>query len=252
MLAEERRQEILHLLDIKGSVHVTDLSKELNVTEETIRRDLDILNQRKLLKRTHGGAVPVEINNKIELSFNIRQNKKIKEKKQIAAKTIELIEEGDTIFLDASSTSLFLAKEIKKINNITVITNSIRIIFELSNASNITIISTGGILRPNSLSFVGPLANETIQKYFADKLFTSCKGISIEHGATDSNELEIEVKKNMIHQAKKVIIISDSTKLNEVSLTQFASIEDIDTIITDDLIDKNIEKSFEKNGVVIL
>ncbi len=247
MLAEERRQEILKIIDIEGSVHVTELSKELNVTEETIRRDLDILNQEKLLKRTHGGAVPLEINNKLELSFNIRQNKNIKEKKQIAAKAAKLVSEGETIFLDASSTSLFLAEELKKINNITVITNSIRIIFGLSNVNTITVISTGGILRSNSLSFVGPLANETIQKYYADKIFSSCKGISIEHGATDSNELEIEVKKNMIKQTKEVIIIADHTKLDEVSLTQFASIKDIDMVITDDSIDKIMKAKFKNN-----
>lgn len=252
MLAEERRQEILRLLDNKDSVHVSDLSKTLDVTEETIRRDLDVLDKRKLLKRIHGGAVPLVSNNKNELSFNIRQNKKIKEKKQIATKAIKLIAEGDTIFLDASSTSLFLAKELKKTQNITVVTNSIRIIFELSDLNNITVISTGGILRPNSLSFVGPLANETLKKYFADKIFASCKGISVNYGATDSNELEIEVKQNMIKQSKKLIILSDHSKVNEIGLTQFASIEEIDTLITDELVDKNSLKNFEKAGLIIL
>ncbi|QTL96727.1 DeoR family transcriptional regulator [Iocasia frigidifontis] len=252
MLAEERRQEILRLLDNKDSVHVSDLSKILDVTEETIRRDLDVLDKKKLLKRIHGGAVPLVSNSKNELNFNIRQNKKIKEKKQIAAKAIELIEEGDTIFLDASSTSLFLARELKKTQNITVVTNSIRIIFELSDLNNITVISTGGILRPNSLSFVGPLANETLKKYFADKIFASCKGIAVDYGATDSNELEIEVKQNMIKQSKKVIILSDHSKVNEIGLTQFASIEEIDTLITDELVDKNSLKNFEEAGLTVL
>lgn len=252
MLAEERRQEILKLLDIEESVHVSALSKRLNVTEETIRRDLDVLNKRKMLKRTHGGAVPLKINNKTELNFNIRQSKKIKEKKDIASKAVKLIEEGDTIFLDASSTSFFLAKELKRKQNITVVTNSIRIIFELSDASNITVISTGGILRPNSLSFVGPLANETLKKYFADKIFASCKGISVEYGATDSNELEIEVKQNMIKHAKKVIIISDHSKLNEIGLTQFASTDKIDILITDKGTSKSSLKNFEKAGLIII
>ncbi|HLV09254.1 MAG TPA: DeoR/GlpR family DNA-binding transcription regulator [Halanaerobiales bacterium] len=252
MLAEERRQEILKTLKEKESVHVAELSKILSVTEETIRRDLDILDERKLLKRIHGGAIPVKISNKTELSFDIRRNKNIEEKERIAIKSLKLIDEGDTIFLDASSTSLFLAREIKNLNNVTVITNSVRIVFELSNTNSITVISTGGMLRSNSLSFVGPLANAGLKKYFADKLFASCKGISLEYGATDSSELEIEVKNSMIKQAKRVIIIADHTKINETGLTQFAPIEEIDTIISDDQINRSTKEEFETKGITFL
>lgn len=253
MLAEERRQEILRILNIEGSVHVKELSKTLEVTEETIRRDLEVLNNKKLLKRTHGGAIPLKNNEKnLELSFNIRTEKNVEEKQIIATKAVSLINEGETIFLDASSTSLFLARELNKFRNITVLTNSIRIVYELTNNNNITVISTGGILRSNSLSFVGPLANDTIKKYYADKFFASCKGISTEHGATDSNELEIEVKKNMLNQAREIIILADYTKFEEIGLTQFASINQINTIITDNSISNNMKNSFEKMGIEIL
>lgn len=251
MLAEERRQKIISLLDEKEIVYVADLSKRFNVTEETIRRDLDILDEKKILKRIHGGAVSLD-NTRLELNFKIREHSYTEEKKEIARKAAALVKDGDTIFLDASSTSLFLAKELAKKKNITIITNSIKIIYQLADQASNTIIATGGILRSNSLSLVGPLANETIKKYNADKIFASCKGISIEHGATDSNELEIEVKQNMIKQARELIIIADHSKFNRVGLSQFASIDEINTIITDC---NNCEAQFDdfmKEGIKIL
>lgn len=251
MLAEERRQKILSLLDEKETVYVSSLSKEFDVTEETIRRDLDILNEKKLLKRIHGGAVILE-NTKLELNFKIREYKNTKEKKEIAKKAAVLVRDSDTIFLDASSTSFFLAKELAKKQNISIITNSIRIIYHLVETGSNTIIATGGILRSNSLSLVGPLANETIKKYNADKIFASCKGISVEYGATDSNELEIEVKQNMIKQARELIIIADYSKFNKVGLTQFAPIEKINTIITDSNTSISQVNELKEKGISIL
>lgn len=252
MLAEERRQKIIEKINIDGTVHVSDLSKELDVTEETIRRDLDILDQRNLLARTHGGAVAVENNSKAELSFNVREDRLKKYKLEIAKKALKLIEEGETIFLDASTTAMYLARQLSSINNLTVITNSIKIMLELIDEDNITVISTGGTLRSNSFSFVGPLANETVKKYFADKIFASCKGVSTQHGATDSNELEIEVKENMIKQAKEVIIIADHCKLNGVGLAKFAEFDQISKIITDNDADIKTIDEFETAGVRIV
>lgn len=243
MLAEERRDQILKTINKKGSVHVTELSNNLEVTEETIRRDLEILNEKKLLKRTHGGAIS-NTDKMAELSFNIRRDKNAEEKQAIASKAVKLIEPEDTIFIDASSTSLFMCRELENLNNVTIITNSARIVFELAKKENISVISTGGLLRRNSLSYVGPLANETIKKYHADKFFASCKGVSPEYGATDSNELEIEVKKNMARHSRKTYIMGDHTKLNIIGLTRFVSMEHIDKIITGDNVEQRVLDSF--------
>ena len=251
MLAEERRQEILNIVNIKGSVHVSDLSIKMNVTEETIRRDLETLDQQQLLKRTHGGAVALE-NNRLELSFNLRKDKNSGQKKEIAQKAISLINPGDTIFMDASSTSLYLARELVNMDHITIITNSIGIMFTLAENKNINIISTGGTLRPHSLSFVGPLTNETIDKYFADKIFASCKGISPEHGATDSNELEIEVKKKMVKQSQQVIILADNSKFSQVGLSQFATTNQLDYLITNKMVDQNIIEKYHDFNIEII
>ncbi len=249
MLAAERRQLILDKLQKKESVNVNDLSNAFDVSKETIRRDLEKLQNKNLLKKIHGGAVP--INKKEELSFNIRRKQNTKEKKEIALKALEHIQEGDTIFLDISSTAMFLARELREFKDITVITNSAKIVTELANNKEITIISTGGILIPNSISFVGPHANAMVNNYFADKFFASCKGISAQYGATDSSDLEIEVKKNMVSKSSKVIILADYSKFKERGLSSFAEINEIDKIISDSSISKKIKDEFSKKSIII-
>lgn len=244
MLAEERRQKIIELINQKNIVKVNELSEKLNVTTETIRSDLDKLEKKELLKRTHGGAVALE--NHQELSFNIRKGKNKKEKKEIAKKAVSLIKDGDTVFLDASSSAFYLAMEILNLENITVITNSNIIVTELAKNENITVISTGGMLRRNSLSFVGPLTNTNIKNYNANKSFLSCKGVSIKHGATEINELESETKRNMVKKSENVYILGKSTSINTVGLSQFASIKEITKVITPNNISEEIINPFRK------
>jgi len=244
MLAEERRQKIIELINQNNIVKVNELSEKLNVTTETIRSDLDKLEKQDVLKRTHGGAVAVD--NQQELSFNIRKDKNKKEKKEIAKKAVSLINDGDTVFLDASSSAFYLAEEILNLQNITVITNSNTIVTELAKNEGITVISTGGMLRRNSLSFVGPLTNTNIKNYNANKAFLSCKGVSVKHGATEVNELESETKKNMVEKSEEVYILAKVTSVNEVGLSQFASIEEINKVITSDEIPEDLLESFKK------
>lgn len=250
VLAEERRRQIVELLNSEGSIQVSKLSASFSVTEETIRRDLDALNRRNLLKRTHGGAVALQ--SRQEVPFDIRRQTNVEEKRQAAVKAARLIEPGDTLFLDISSTAMFLAKELSNMKDITVITNSARIALEFIDKTDITLISTGGILRPNSYSLVGPLANDAVGKYYADKFFSSCRGFSLEHGATDSNELESEVKKSMVKRSSRLYLIIDHTKLNDIGLTQFASADEVDTIICDDGVDAESAQVITRAGIKLL
>jgi DeoR family fructose operon transcriptional repressor len=250
MLAEERRNQIINILESKGNVQVSDLSDFFAVTDETIRRDLDILKDKNLLKRTHGGAMALP--NKQEISYDIRKNKNIQEKQQIAKKAAALVKPGDTIFLDISSTAMFLAKELFKMKDITIITNSAYIVFNFIDNKDVTLISTGGTLKPNSYSFVGPLAKEAVNKYFVDKFFSSCKGFSLKYGATESNDLENEVKKNMLQRSNRLFLLVDYTKINEIGLAQFASLEEIDTIIFDDKIDSSFINLLKNSGKNIM
>lgn len=162
MLAIERRRETMTILQHKKSVLVSELSKRFQVTEETIRRDLERLEKEGLIKRTYGGAVLNE-NISIELPFDVREITNIEAKESIASKVAEFIEDGDTLMIDSSSTVLQLAKHIKKKENITVITNSVNMLLKLNNAENVRVICTGGDMRHSSLSFVGHLAEKAIK-----------------------------------------------------------------------------------------
>lgn len=248
MLAIERRNKIMSILEDKQSVLVTDLSKSFNVTEETIRRDLEKLEKEGVLKRTYGGAV-INQNTSFDLPLNVREITNIESKSYIGMKVAEYIEEGDSIMLDSSSTAIYVAKNIKDKKRITVITNSEKVIMELSNARDCKVISTGGTLKSSSMSFIGHWAEKAIQNYYVDKAIISCKGIDLEKGITDSNEMEAEVKKNMINSAKKVFLVVDNTKFDKVSFVKIAEISDVNTIFTDEKLSLKWEEFLENKAV---
>ncbi|MCM8710035.1 DeoR/GlpR family DNA-binding transcription regulator [Clostridium sp. SYSU_GA19001] len=251
MLAVERRKKIIEMLKEKKSVMVTELSRLFEVTEETIRRDLEKLENEGHLKRTYGGAVLNESTN-IELPFNIRVGKNPEGKKAIGIKAAEFIEDGDSIILDSSSTALQVAKNIKNKQRITVITNSEKVMIELSNAPDCKVISTGGTLKTNSMSLVGHWAEKAIQNYNVDKAIISCAGASLTKGFTDSNELEAEVKKAMLKSAEKVFLVVDNTKFDKVSFTRIADFKSIDYIFTDKKLSQEWEKELEENKIKLI
>lgn len=244
MLAIERRNKIMELLQNHQSVMVTDLSKKFQVTEETIRRDLEKLEKEGLLKRTYGGAVLNESTN-VDVPFNIREGTNIEGKQCIGIKLSEFIEDGDSIMLDSSSTAFHVAKNIKNKRKLTVITNSEKVILELSNAKDCKIISTGGTLKANSMSFIGHAAEKAILNYNVDKAIISCKGIDMDKGITDSNEMEVEVKKAMIQSADKVFLVVDSTKFDKVSFVKILKYEQVDYMITDKQLSKEWQDFIE-------
>jgi DeoR/GlpR family transcriptional regulator of sugar metabolism len=228
----ERRSRIMTLLNEKRSLLVPDLANMFNVTEETIRRDFKELEKKGVLIRTHGGAVlPDDV--KFEAPLEMREGINAEGKITIGKRAAEMVDDNDTIFLDASTAALYMARNIKNKKGLTVITNAERILMELSDVPDITLISTGGILRKNSLSCVGRYTENTIKNYFGNKLFFSCKGFSPKRGLTDSNEQESEVRKTMMKSVEKVIFLCDHTKFDKTGIVQTASIDDIDYLITD-------------------
>ena len=178
MLAIERRNAILAKLNAEGKVIVADLSREFDVTEETIRRDLEKLDKEGIAKKTYGGAV---INQSLntDLPFNVRKRANVELKQNIAAKIAELIGDGDYIMLDSSSTAKFVTKYIKDRKNITLITNSVEIMFELADKEDWNILSTGGTLKKGALSLVGSSAEKMIRGFHVDLAVCSSKGLDI-------------------------------------------------------------------------
>ena len=193
MLAVERRKIILEKVHEEKKVIVSELSKEFEVSEETIRRDLEKLADEGHVIKSYGGAVINEIGS-IDLPFNVRWKANAVGKQKIANLVSQEIMDGEHIFLDASTTAVFIAKNIKQKKNLTIVTNSIEILLELSDVTGWNIIDTGGILKGDSMSLVGKKATDNIEKYNADKVFLSCKGINQKKGVTEGNDEMASIK----------------------------------------------------------
>ncbi|WP_434751493.1 DeoR/GlpR family DNA-binding transcription regulator [Paenibacillus amylolyticus] len=232
MLAAERYDRIVELVNIKGSMRVSELSERCRVTEETIRRDLDRLEQAGRLRRSHGGAVSVK-EDQPEIPYRIRETTQTIEKKRIADAALALIQAGDRILLDASTTAGYMAANMPDMP-LTVLTNSIQVATELSNRDKIEVISTGGQLAARSLSFVGPLAERSLETYHVDKLFLSCKGVHLESGSiSESNELQARLKQKMVGIADQVILLADASKFGIRAFARVTELDTVHTIITD-------------------
>ena len=231
MLAIERKNEILDKLRAEQRVLVSDLAEYYHVTEETIRRDLDKLEKEGYATKTYGGAI-LGNSTKTDLSYTIRNKTNVDAKNQIAAIASRLIEDGDHLMLDDSSTSLYLAKKLKEKKGLTVITNSVELVVELSGVEGWTIILTGGRLKPESLALVGDQTQQSLRRYHVDKAVMSCKGIDLESGVTDSSEFHSQTKQSMLRCAKTRILILDSSKFDKISFIDIAPLDVFDTIVT--------------------
>jgi DeoR/GlpR family transcriptional regulator of sugar metabolism len=247
VLVAERQKKIVEVVNERLSIRVTELSKIFSVTEETIRRDLEKLEKENLLMRSHGGAVSIE-KDQSETSYLEREITNAVEKKAIAAEAVLSIEPGDQIILDASTTAWYVAKELPDIP-LTVLTNSIKVSIELSKKEQIKVISTGGTLLSQSLSFVGPLAERSLGMYHVNKAFLSCKGVHLEKGLSDFNESQALVKKQMMEIADETILMVDSSKFGIRAFSQIAPVSNIGCIITDSNIDEKTSKELEEKRI---
>lgn len=251
MFALERQKKILETLANEGAVSVSRLSTELGVTEETVRRDLEKLEKQDSLKRTHGGAVSVD-ENTYEASLEKRKSTNIEAKQKIAKKAAAQIVEGDTIFLDASTTTFFMAKELKKMRNITVITNSLRVVVELQGCETVKVISVGGVLSQNQ-SFVGSLAEKSIEDNFvASKMFFSSKGITASGGILESNELECGIKQKMLKNSRYKYYLCDKSKMGRVGFVKLAQISEINYLVCDADLEGELKEKFDESETGII
>jgi len=231
MLAAERCEKIVQLVDERGSIRVSELSEIFKVTEETIRRDLDKLEQAGRLIRSHGGAISVQ-DSTSETPFKQREVTNVEEKKEIAREAVSHVRPRDRIILDASTTAWYMASMLPDIP-LTVLTNSIKVAIELASKEKVEVVSTGGILAPRSLSYVGPLAERCLEQYHVNKAFISCKGVHLERGATESNELQGRLKQRMIGIADEVFLLADYSKFGVNEFTLVAPGNAFHTVITD-------------------
>lgn len=233
MLAIERRNAILAKLNSQGKVIVSDLSREFDVTEETIRRDLEKLDNEGLATKTYGGAV-VNQNLNIDIPYNVRKRANVERKQKIAENIAEMIHDGDYIMLDASSTAIYITKCIAHLKDITLITNSVEILMELADKKDWNILSTGGSLKKGALSLVGASAERMIRGFHVDLAVCSSKGIDTNMGITDSNEKDSEIKRAIFAAANRKILAVDATKFDKISFVHVCESSDIDIVVTDE------------------
>jgi DeoR/GlpR family transcriptional regulator of sugar metabolism len=250
MLVAERYEKIVQLVNERGSIRVSELSELCGVTEETIRRDLDRLEAAGRLRRSHGGAVSIKDHSAahLEVPYAEREVQNAEEKRRIAAEAVKRITADDRILLDASTTAWYMARSLPDIP-LTVLTNSILVATELATKEKISVITTGGLLARRSLSFVGPLAERTLDGYYVDKLFLSCEGVHPERGISEASELQARVKQKMIDRADQVILLADSSKFGIQSFAHVADWSKIDAVVTDRKLSDEFRRYFEDRNV---
>lgn len=253
MLAVERRSKIEQIIQKDKSVLGFELAKQFDVTTETIRADLAKLERQGILIRTHGGATLVENINDADMTTHERDVVNFEGKQRIGKKAAELIKDGETIFLDASTSALHLAGNIKSKKSVTVITNSERIIQELYSCDNIRVINTGGMFVKKNMAYEGRMVEDTIKKYYyANKFFFSCTGVTLARGLTERAEAEAEIKKAMLECSETSVFLCDYMKLGRLGVSTISSLKGIDYMITDINLDEEWKNALAENDVRLI
>ncbi|SFP34864.1 DeoR/GlpR family DNA-binding transcription regulator [Salibacterium halotolerans] len=252
LFAAERRQKILEFLNIDHRITVRGLADTMDVSVVTLRSDLKDMEKEGLLQRTHGGAVLPD-SQENEINFHSRERKNKPEKITIANQAVSFVEDGHCILLDASSTALELARLLKDIDKrLTVVTSGIYTALELRENPELTVILLGGVVRHGSSSLEGVLGVEMLNKIHVDIMFTSANGFTVDTGLTDFNVYEVDLKKQMVAKAYKVAALVDFSKINKSSISSFASLSDIDYLISDCSLPEDITQQLNNQNVEVI
>lgn len=253
MLAEERRAILHNKLREEGYVQVTELADELGISSATIRRDLIMLEKEGVCIRKRGGAVRTAHGVTMELPYDIKRRRNTDEKNRIAIAALEFVENGDTILLDAGSTTYALALLLHNRERLTVVTNDLNIAMKLASIPSISLICTGGIARQNVYTLEGAQVIDFIRNLRVDKTFIGADAIHPDGVISNVNIEEVPIKQAMINAADKVILLTDSSKFGTVGFAKVCDITDCDHIITDSSIPKEyIEMIRGKNVDLIV
>jgi DeoR family transcriptional regulator, aga operon transcriptional repressor len=232
MLSEERRREIVEVLQSDGRVLVGDLSKRFKTSLITIRKDLEFLHHHGMLERTHGGALPLRTGALNDRTLQEKERLHRQEKLRIAAAAAKIIRSGQVIILDSGTTTTAIARACRHFRSLTIITNATNIAGELA-GTPVDVILTGGVLRKNSFSLVGPLAEESLLKLNADLLFLAVDGFDVRYGLTTPNLLEARVNRAMAEAARRTVVVCDSSKFGRRSLSLIMPTSSVHETITD-------------------
>ena len=248
---EERWQAILALLAEQGRLRVNHLAERLGVSEATVRRDLEAMQARGLLQRTHGGAVlppPAAF----EVSFDESQTRALAEKRAIGRRAAALVADGDAIIIESGSTTLEFARSLGQVRRLTVLTNSLAIARELSASEEIEVMILGGTLRRQSASLVGPWVSAILRDMRVDKAFVGVNGLSADFGLSAPNPFTAESRRAMLAAARQCIALTDHSKLCVESLYRVAPLNALDILVTDAGADEEQLAPLREAGVEVL
>jgi len=229
----ERRQSLIQILQRQAGIRVPELAKALGVSKGTIRNDLNALENEGHLTRVHGGAVLKRQPSQFDSSFGIRFQEHAESKLAIARAAAELVEDGTSILLDASTTVYYLAQQLAHYHRLRVVTNGVEVARLLAKDSTNTVVLMGGIVNPEGSSVSGLFSEQIIRDLHVQQAFVSCSGFSLERGLTDVHLMEAQLKSKAITSAREVIALVDSSKMGNEDLTPFAAIEQITHLYTD-------------------
>ncbi len=250
MLNEERRRAILEILNRDGRVLVLDLARQFETSQVTIRKDLEALHAHGLIHRTHGGALPAREGALEDPTLREKEKLHHKEKLRIAAAAAWMVQEGQVVILDSGTTTTEIARALRKFRSLTIVTNAVNIAAELSGTA-VEVILTGGTLRKNSFSLVGPIAEETLHRLHADLLFLGVDGFDVHYGLSTPNLLEAKVNRVMVEIAKRKVVVCDASKFGRRSLSLIAPPSALDQVITDRGAPKADVRAMKKAGMEV-
>ncbi|MDP2560751.1 transcriptional repressor AgaR [Psychrobium sp. 1_MG-2023] len=247
----KRRHDIVQLALSEGKVFVNDLVSRFGYSAVTIRSDLNYLHKKGLLIRARGGAIA---SNRIsqELSVDEKLHKNVHIKRRLAQSVCELIDEGDAIILDSGTTTEEVAKCLASFRRLVVMTNGLNIAQNLLHSDDFEVMMTGGTLRKTSMSFYGRQAEDSIERYYFDKVILGVDGIDFNSGITTHFEYEAILNRTMCDVAKEVIVVTDSSKFNRAGIHKICGFDQIDTFVTDSKIPDAFAQTLEKSGVKLI
>jgi DeoR/GlpR family transcriptional regulator of sugar metabolism len=247
----ERQRGILEIIQTQSTISVPELAKRFSVSGMTIRRDLRRLDHTGLLRRVHGGAI-ADRGRSFEPAYLTRASEQERQKEAIGRYGATLIAEGDSIALDVGTTTLEIARRLVGMQNLTIITSSLRIAAVLADSPGVRLIVSGGILRSGEQSLVGHLAERALQDFHVDKAFIGVGGIDPQNGLTEFNLEDTLVKRVIIEHAKKVVVAADSSKLGRTCLNLVAPLARVDVLLTDDGAPPGVINALRQKGLEVI
>ncbi|NQU31372.1 MAG: DeoR/GlpR transcriptional regulator [Anaerolineae bacterium] len=255
MNAVERHNKIVEIVLENGQVNTADICEMFDVSEMTVRRDLNTLDRQGLLRRIHGGAI-ANLGRSYEPPFQTRTFKSQPEKIAIGLKAAELIYDGDSIALDVGTTTLEIVSGLQGKRNITIITSCLqiatRVVDQLSLDNDVRLILTGGIIRPRELSMIGPIPEQVYKDLHVDKAFIGIAGISLQDGLTEYNIEDTQIKKMLIRSAREKIVVADGSKFDMTTFASVAPLSAIDKVVTDNTAPLEVVEEIRKQGVEVI